>query len=296
MADDEDLKAGELVTANYGWTKPTVGASDDQWGGYLNADLDGIDTTVKSVSTVANAAYPASNPAGYITAAAIPAPYVLPTASTTVLGGVKVDGSTITISGGTISGASASITIGDTAPSSPSVGALWYDSKGGQLYVWYNDGNSSQWVPTTNQMGGGYMPLQGVTNGTDAPPGQIGEVISSVVTTTVPLTNNVAANITSLSLTAGDWDVSGEVWITGVTAATVMGAAINTTSATLPTAPTFSGSRAQIAGTLSAANIMALRSCRASLAATTVYYLIAFCNYTAGAASGTGCIWARRVR
>ena len=36
-------------------------------------------------------------------AANVPAAYVLPTASTTVLGGVKVDGSTITISGGVIS-------------------------------------------------------------------------------------------------------------------------------------------------------------------------------------------------
>ena len=151
MADDE--RAGEAVTANYGWTKPNVMGSDDQWGGYLNADLDGIDTTVKSVSTVANAAYPASNPAGYITAAAIPAPYVLPTASTTVLGGVKVDGSTITISGGTISGTPSSgppVTISDTAPVGPQVGALWWDSVKGQLFTFYNDGNSSQWVIAVN--------------------------------------------------------------------------------------------------------------------------------------------------
>ena len=106
MADKVDPRTGELATANYGWVKPTVGASVDAWGGYINTDLDGIDTTVKSVSTVANAAYPASNPAGYITAAAIPAPYVLPTASTSILGGVKVDGSTITIASGVISGSS----------------------------------------------------------------------------------------------------------------------------------------------------------------------------------------------
>ena len=37
-------------TANYGWTKPVVGASVDVWGAELNADLDGIDTTVKGVS------------------------------------------------------------------------------------------------------------------------------------------------------------------------------------------------------------------------------------------------------
>jgi hypothetical protein len=37
-------------------------------------------------------------------------------------------------------------TVSDTAPSSPGVGDLWYDSTGGRLYVWYNDGSSSQWV------------------------------------------------------------------------------------------------------------------------------------------------------
>jgi hypothetical protein len=111
MADDEINPLG-TPTTNYGWIKPTVGGDDDAWGGLLNTDLDGIDSTVKSVSTVANAAYPASNPAGYITASAIPAPYVLPTASTTVLGGVKVDGSTVTIAGGTISSS------GGAAPSS----------------------------------------------------------------------------------------------------------------------------------------------------------------------------------
>ena len=154
MADDEDPKAGELTTTNYHWTKPTVGASDDQWGGYLNADLDGIDGTVKSVSNVANAAYPASNPAGYITAAAIPAPYVLPIASTTVLGGVKVDGTTIHAAGdGTLSGTPSSgppVTISDTPPVGPQIGALWWDSVGGQLYTFYNDGNSSQWVIAVN--------------------------------------------------------------------------------------------------------------------------------------------------
>ena len=40
----------ETFTVNYNWTKPEVGASIDNWGGYINADLDGIDTTVKTVS------------------------------------------------------------------------------------------------------------------------------------------------------------------------------------------------------------------------------------------------------
>jgi hypothetical protein len=44
-----------------------------------------------------------------------------------------------------------SVTISDIAPSAPQVGQLWFDSVGGQLYVWYNDGNTSQWVIAVNQ-------------------------------------------------------------------------------------------------------------------------------------------------
>lgn len=47
-------------------------------------------------------------------------------------------------------GGGASVTISDTAPASPQPGALWWDSVGGQMYIWYNDPNTSQWVPTTN--------------------------------------------------------------------------------------------------------------------------------------------------
>ena len=48
-------------------------------------------------------------------------------------------------------GSGASITVSDTAPASPTAGALWWDSVGGQLYLYYTDPNSSEWVPATNQ-------------------------------------------------------------------------------------------------------------------------------------------------
>jgi hypothetical protein len=103
MADEEVTPLVETYTTNYGWTKPEVGASADLWGGYLNADLDGIDSTVKSISNAIPAAssttpimdgtaavgtgttfaradhvhptdtsrYAASNPSGYQTAAQV---------------------------------------------------------------------------------------------------------------------------------------------------------------------------------------------------------------------------------
>jgi len=64
-------------------------------------------------------------------------------------------------------GTSASIFVGDLPPSSPapSQGTAWWDSAGAQLYLYYNDGNSSQWVPSSNQ-GAGPAGATGATGAT----------------------------------------------------------------------------------------------------------------------------------
>ena len=49
--------------------------------------------------------------------------------------------------------AGASVTASDTAPSSPSAGDLWYKSDTNALYVYYNDGDSSQWVGVSGPSG-----------------------------------------------------------------------------------------------------------------------------------------------
>jgi hypothetical protein len=46
------------------------------------------------------------------------------------------------------------VTTSDTAPVSPSDGDLWYDSVGGRTYVYYDDGDTSQWVDTSPQGSG----------------------------------------------------------------------------------------------------------------------------------------------
>ena len=70
-------------------------------------------------------------------------------------GGVGTGGQVLTSNGSTgapywstVSGAGggASVTVSDTAPSSPTSGALWYYTVTGELFVYYNDGTSSQWV------------------------------------------------------------------------------------------------------------------------------------------------------
>jgi hypothetical protein len=41
-------------TANFGWTKPTVGGSQDAWGTILNTALDDIDTDLQTVDNLAD--------------------------------------------------------------------------------------------------------------------------------------------------------------------------------------------------------------------------------------------------
>jgi hypothetical protein len=49
------------------------------------------------------------------------------------------------------SGGGASVTISDTAPTAPHPGNLWWNSTTAQLAIYYDDGNSRQWVVTNNQ-------------------------------------------------------------------------------------------------------------------------------------------------
>jgi hypothetical protein len=47
-------------------------------------------------------------------------------------------------------GGGSSIAVGDTPPASPAQGDGWWDSVAGELYIWYNDGSSAQWVSASN--------------------------------------------------------------------------------------------------------------------------------------------------
>jgi hypothetical protein len=60
-------------------------------------------------------------------------------------------------------GGSSSVTVGDAPPDSPAQGDLWWDSGFGQMYVWYDDGNSRQWVVANTFGSGAYLPLTGGT-------------------------------------------------------------------------------------------------------------------------------------
>ena len=59
--------------------------------------------------------------------------------------------------GGTISGGGggSSVSVADTAPTSPSDGDMWFNSTDTKLYIYYNDGSSSQWVQALPSGSGG---------------------------------------------------------------------------------------------------------------------------------------------
>ena len=74
--------------------------------------------------------------------------------------------------------------------------------------------------PTLNQ-----PVVMGVTNGSEAVPGQVGEVISSPGTTVSPIGNNSWVSVAWITLTPGDWDVQGYAAISTTTSILVIAAA-----------------------------------------------------------------------
>lgn len=137
--------------------------------------------------------------------------------------------------------------------------------------------------------------IVGTTTNNNASSGYVGQFISSVVleASAVNLTNNVIKNITTISLTAGDWDVWGNVTIIpGAADLTAALGWISLTSATVPDRANFNaiypGASAGFAG-LSCPYI------RFSLSGTTTVYLS--CDQTfVTTATACGGIYARRAR
>lgn len=139
--------------------------------------------------------------------------------------------------------------------------------------------------------------VQGVTTNSNAATGYLGEYISSTVASgaAVALTTATPANVTSISLTAGDWDVSGfcALAAASTTVASIDGAGVNTTSATLPAAGLYTSLSLTFA--TSATQTLPLGTTRVSLATTTTVYLVAQATFTTSTLSAYGLLQARRV-
>lgn len=142
----------------------------------------------------------------------------------------------------------------------------------------------------------------GTTTNDNAAAGSVGEFVSSTVLagSAVAATSGNPVNITSISLTAGDWDVTGVVDFLPAagTIPSQLITWISTTSATLPTRPN-EGALSQLASSgLAASTTQALVTgqIRLSLSATTTVYLSATAVFSVSTLGVYGFIGARRRR
>lgn len=154
-------------------------------------------------------------------------------------------------------------------------------------------------IGTTTPAAGVFV---GVNTNSSAVAGNIGEYISSTIASgaAVPLTNATPANVTSISLTAGDWDVWGEVCFApaGTTTATSYSCGINTVTGTLPTAPA-GGALFTLEGLSFVAGNAQNFPCgktRISIALTTTVYLVAQASFAISTMAAYGFLGARRAR
>ena len=168
---------------------------------------------------------------------------------------------------------------------------------------------TAQQILTSN--GAGALPtfqtknavLVGTTTNDSASSGNIGEWIVSELGSgsAISLSTSTPANVTSISLTAGDWDVYGSVIFVSAstTSITIMRGGISPTSATFP-----SGDQTQSwVGIAEAANVpgattwaMSATPSRQSLSGTTTIYLVVNQIFTVSTLKAYGWIGASRRR
>lgn len=142
----------------------------------------------------------------------------------------------------------------------------------------------------------------GTATNDNANAGNLGELIKGSVVqgSAVALTTGTPANIQSISLTAGDWDVEATCVTNpaGTTTTSSVDCGVNTTSATQPD-PTVDGGRNLVQGIAAAAGqvvISATNLRRFSLAATTTVFQVVTVTFATSTMGAYGMIRARRVR
>lgn len=143
--------------------------------------------------------------------------------------------------------------------------------------------------------------IVGATNGGNAAAGSVGELLESSIATgsAVSLVTATAKNVTSISLTAGDWDVFGNIGFVpaGGTTISQINGGISLNSNTLPTAPN-GGAQFQLQTTFTAggAQLVPVGMMRISISITTTVYLVVQSTFGVSTMAAYGYIGARRRR
>lgn len=151
--------------------------------------------------------------------------------------------------------------------------------------------------------------ITGVTSGSLPSAGSVGEYVCAQVTnggsptgcqtnsaTPVSLTTNTAANVASLSLTSGFWQICGNIYFSpnASTVVTQLVGQIAQTSATLGAPPNF-GSGFLWGGSVTGLAMAQPVGCRVLwFSSTTTVYLVAQSSFTTNTNSAYGFIWALR--
>ncbi len=139
--------------------------------------------------------------------------------------------------------------------------------------------------------------IVGTATNNNAAAGSVGEYITSNVAigSAISLTNVTAANITSISVTAGDWDIWGAVCTNpaGTTVQQSSTAGISSTSATFQNPGLSVYPFSAPAGAVICVPTPILRI---SLASTTTYFLVFSSGFTTSTNAAYGFIGARRRR
>ena len=134
--------------------------------------------------------------------------------------------------------------------------------------------------------------IKGVTDGSSAAAGYVGELISASASN-VSSPNNVATNIASITLTAGDWDLWGSTDCNNNPNIIAYLSSISTVSGVIQSS---GGIYLNGGGSMGPVAQLAPGYTVSFSGASRTYYLVAFAAYTGTTALVNGSIFARRVR
>lgn len=143
--------------------------------------------------------------------------------------------------------------------------------------------------------------IKGTTTNDSAQAGSIGDFVSSAVGSLVAMSSGTARDVTSISLTAGDWDITGNLGFLpgGTTSVSAIAGSITLTSATFNdnAQNSFQDYYSAVVPGGSTTFYKPLPTLRLSLAATTTVFLVARASFAVGSFFTGSCfIRARRVR